>query len=254
MRTAIVFLFLMGMPLAAAAQTTTITITNSACTNPPVLADVPQPAAPSVAAGTAAARNRDFALARANFRPLAESGDADAERAMGQLLMQNCTGLQDKKAAVDWLTKAAAANNVVAQNLLAHAYMLGQGVAQDDEKAFALYSQVAATGNANAQMELGYLYSSGRGVARDRYQGLQWSVKAAEQGNAVALANIANAYMRGEELARDPDRAAYFLALANERATPAQRNEVMTTSQEIRQAVSVEDLGRASKRALRWSP
>jgi TPR repeat protein len=233
---------------------TTVTITNSACTNPPPPAEVPAPATPSVAAGSAAARNRDFALARANFHPLAENGDADAQRAMGQLLMQNCTGLQDKTAAVGWLTKAVAAGNVLAEVQLAHANRLGLGLPQDDAKAFALYSQAAATANPVAQMELGYLYFTGRGVPQDRYQGLQWTVKAAEQGNAVALGNIAGAYIKGEIVARDTDRAAYFLALANERAMPAERNELVGVSQMVRAAISVEDLSRQAKRAQSWTP
>ena len=254
MRAAITFLFVMLVPFAASAQTTTVTITNSACTNPAPPAEVPAPVTPSVAAGSAAARNRDFALARANFRPLADSGDADAQRAMGQLLMQPCTGIQDKAAAVGWLTKAAAAGNVAAEVQLAHANRLGWGLPQDDARAFALYSQAAATGNAVAEMELGYLYLNGRGVAQDKYQSLQWSVKAAEQGNAIALGNIAFAYIKGEVVARDPNRAAYFLALSNQRANPAERNELAGVSQQIRAAVSVEDLGDEAKHAQRWNP
>ena len=254
MRIVAVTIALMLAPLAAAAQTTTITISNSACTNPPPPAEVSAPATPSIAAGSAAARMRNFALARANFLPLAQKGDADGQRAMGQLLMQDCTGMQDKTAAVDWLTKAAATGNVAAENLLGRTYMQGNGVTQDDGKAFSLFSQAAATSDAVGEMEVGYLYLTGRGVAQDRYLGLQWSVKAAEQGNAVALGNIAQTYNKGLILDRDTGRAAYFLALANQRATAVQRNELMSIAQEIRQAVSIDDLDRATKRAQRWTP
>src|SRR6185369_11582432 len=125
---------------------------------------------------------------------------------------------------------------------------------QDDARAFSLFSQTAAAGNAEGEMELGYLYVSGRGVPQDKYQGLQWTVKAAEQGNAVALSNIAAAYIRGEILERDTDRAAYFLALTNERANPAERSGMMGLAQEIRQALSADDLARMAKRAQRWTP
>ena len=250
----LIVLGVMMLALPAAAQTTAITITTAPCADPPRPAAAAAPVTPSIAAGTVAARNRDFALALANFKPLAEQGDADAERAMGQLLMQNCTGLQDKPAAVEWLNKAAAAGNVAARNLLGSAYMTGNGVPLDDNKAFALFSQTAAAGNAAGEMELGYLYLTGRGVPQDKYQGLQWTVKAAEQGNATALGNIASAYMKGEILEKDIDRAAYFLALSNERANPAQRAELMGVSQQIRQEVSASDLARAASRAQRWSP
>lgn len=250
----LIVLGVMMLALPAAAQNTTITITTAPCADPPRPAAAAAPVTPSIAAGTVAARNRNFALALANFRLLAEQGDADAERAMGQLLMQNCTGLQDKPAAVEWLNKAAAAGNIPAKNLLGSVYMTGNGVSLDDNKAFALFSQTAAAGNAIGEMELGYLYTTGRGVPQDKYQGLQWTVKAGEQGNATALGNIASAYMRGEILEKDTDRAAYFLALANERANPAQRAELMGVSQQIRQEVSASDLARATSRAQRWSP
>lgn len=250
MRAAATFLFFILLPLAAMAQT----VTNRVCNTLPLSADVPPPASPSVAAGMVAARNRDFALARANFRPLAENGDADAQRAMGQLLMQDCTGLQDETAAVGWLTKAAAAGSIQAEVLLGRAYMRGLGVPQDDARAFALFSHAAANADPVAQMEVGYLYSAGRGVPRDSYQGLQWTVKAAEQDNGVALGNIAAAYSKGEVLERDVDRAAYFLALANLRASPVQRNDMVGISRQIRATVSIEELDRQAKRAQRWTP
>ncbi|HZQ41429.1 MAG TPA: tetratricopeptide repeat protein, partial [Rhizomicrobium sp.] len=250
----LIVLGMMMLALPAAAQNTAITVPTTPCADPPKPAAAAAPVTPSIAAGVAAARSRDFALALANFKPLAEQGDANAELAMGQLLMQNCTGLQDKPAAVEWLNKAATAGNIPARNLLGLAYMTGHGVPLDDNKAFALFSQTAAAGNAVGEMELGYLYTAGRGVPQDKYQGLQWTVKAAEQGNATALGNIANAYMHGEILEKDTDRAAYFLALTNERSTPAQRAEFMGISLQIRQEVSASDLARATSRAQRWSP
>jgi uncharacterized protein len=250
----LIVLGMMMLALPAVAQNTVITTPTAPCADPPRPAAAATPVTPSIAAGTVAARNRNFALALANFKPLAEQGEADAERAMGLLLMQNCTGLQDKPAAVEWLNKSVAAGNIPAKNLLGSAYMTGNGVPLDDNKAFALFSETAAAGNAVGEMELGYLYTAGRGVPQDKYQGLQWTVKAAEQGNGGALGNIAGAYMRGEILEKDTDRAAYFLALANERANPVQRAELMGISQEIRQEVSASDLSRATSRAQRWSP
>ncbi|MBW8707781.1 MAG: sel1 repeat family protein [Alphaproteobacteria bacterium] len=173
---------------------------------------------------------------------------------MGQLLMQDCTGMQDMAAGVAWLTKAVTSGNIVAEVLLGRAYMRGLGVTQDDIKAFALYSQAAAAANPIAQMELGYMYNSGRGVTQDRYQGLQWSVKAAEQGNAIALSNVGWAYIKGEVLARNVDRAAYFSALAEQRADLAERAEILPTTQQVKQATSVENLDRQAKRAKSWSP
>lgn len=247
-------LALLSAPSAWADTTVTITTNGADCkVSPPD--DVADVASPSAAAGANAMNNRNYAQARANFRPLAAKGDAVGMRDYGMMLMQDCTGLQDKAQGVTWLGKAADAGDVPAQNRLAVAYLNGQGVAEDDAKAFALYSKSAATGNADAQEQLGYLYLSGRGIAApDPYQGMVWSVKAGEQGNPFALINIAQAYFKGNALPQDNDNAAYYMFVALQRSTGAQRQRFVNTTNNISRALSAEDLQRAAERAKRWSP
>jgi TPR repeat protein len=247
------FVFLIGVSGARADGTITITASSVKC-QVPKPDDVAAPVTPSVAAGAAAARNRNFAQAEANFRPLAESGNPEGERSLGQLLMQNCTGLQDKATAVTWLTKAADGGDIPAQTMLGDAYMNGNGVAQDDGKAFDLLSKAAAAGNANAQKSLGYLYLSGRGVASDKYEGMLWSIKAAEQGDATALGNIANGYLTGNALPQDNDKAAYFIAVAMLHAVPNDMTFLLQTRTNISRKMSQDDVQSAAKRAKDWSP
>lgn len=247
-------LALLAAPSAWADTTVTITANQTDCkvTPPDDVADV---ASPSAAAGGAAMNNKNYVQARANFRPLAAKGDVVGMRDYGLLLMENCTGLQDKTQAVTWLSKAADAGDVPAQNRLAAAYLNGQGIVEDDAKAFALYSKSAATGNMEAQEQLGYLYLSGRGIAApDLYQGMVWSVKAGEQGNPFGLINIAQAYFRGGALPQDNDNAAYYMFVAIERSTGAQRQRFVTTTNNISRAMSQRDLQRAAERARHWSP
>lgn len=239
--------------LARADATITVTATSTACqVTPP--ADVADVASPSVAAGDAAMTNHNYAQARANFRPLAANGDAIGMRDYGMMLMQECTGLQDKALAATWLAKAADAGDRIAQNRLAAAYLNGQGVAEDDAKAFALYTKSAAAGDAEGEEQLGYLYLSGRGVAADKYQGMVWSVKAGEQGNPFALVNIAQAYFKGGALPQDNDNAAYYMFAALERSTGIQRQRFVGTTNNIARAVSAKDLQRAANRARSWAP
>lgn len=237
---------------AQADTTVTVTATTADC-------KVSAPAAvtsnsPSVAAGEAAIKNHNYALALANFRPLAEKGDADGQRAYGEFLMMKCTGLQDQAAGASWLEKAADGGNVPAAAMLGNAYMNAEGVPQDDNKAFALVTKAATAGHPGAQVNLGYLYLSGRGTARDPYQGMVWTVKAAEQGNPIALSNIAQAYFRGTVLPQDTDEAAYYIFVAMERSTPQQKTRFVTVSNNIIRAVSVRDAAGASDRAKHWSP
>ena len=246
---------LMLASAAPALAETTITITTNRvdCKVPPP-DEVTPPATPSVSAGVQAAKNRKYALARANFAPLAAEGNAEAERAMGQLLMTDCTGLQDKEAAATWLSKAADAGDVMAAAQLGNAYMNGNGVAQDDNKAAPLLQKAADAGNMQAEMNLGYLYFNGRGVPMDKYQGVAWSVKAGDQGAPAALLNIANAYWKGGALPQDSRKALYYMFAALERSTGEQRARFASTTNEISRGMSADDIRRASDRAKRWSP
>jgi hypothetical protein len=170
------------------------------------------------------------------------------------LLLQKCTGIQDKDAAVTWLIKAVDGGNAIAQVNLGDAYMNGEGVAQDDNKAFALLSKAAAGGLPAAQVSLGYLYFTGRGVPADPYQGMVWTVKAAEQGMPAALFNISHGYFKGEALPQDTDKAAYYMEAAMQRATIVQRNRFAENINNVSRALSADDLRRAGERARRWSP
>lgn len=238
---------------AFADTTVTITQTNTEChVSPPE--EVAAPVKPSAAAANAAVRDHNYALARANLKPLAESGDLEGERLYGQLLMQKCTGIEDKAAAANWLGKSADGGDVVAKAELGNAYMNGNGVAQDDAKAFALFQAAAAAGNPQAEVNLGYFYLSGRGVDKDQYQGMVWTVKAAEQGFPAALFNISHAYFKGEALPQDNDKAARYMVAAMMRSTPAQKNRFAGDINSVSRAVSVDDLKHAAERAKRWSP
>ena len=246
-------LMLAGAAPVSAETTITITTNRLDCKVPPP-EEVTPPATPNVSAGFQAAKNRNYALARANFAPVAAQGNAEAERAMGQLLMLDCTGLQDKAAAANWLSKAADAGDMMAAAQLGNAYMNGNGVAQDDNKATPLLQKAADAGVMQAQTNLGYLYLNGRGVPMDKYQGMVWSVKAGEQGAPAALLNIANAYWKGGALPQDSKKALYYMFAALERSTGEQRARFASTTNEISRGMSADDIRRASDRAKRWSP
>ncbi|HWC62023.1 MAG TPA: tetratricopeptide repeat protein [Rhizomicrobium sp.] len=214
---------------------------------------VPAPVTPSFAAGNNAASNSNWALAEANFRPLAESGDVPSERNLGRLLMTDCTGLQDKKEGMLWLGKAADANDIPATAQLGIIYMNGNGVAQDDNKAFTLLSKAAAAGNPSAERALGYLYLSGRGVAQDKYEGLLWSIQAAKQADATALANIAWSYFLGDALPQSNEKAAFYIALAVQHALPMDRPRILQVQNQIARKVSQEDMQDGARHARDWS-
>src|ERR1700730_4103544 len=74
-------------------------------------------------------RNKDYATAMAELRPLAVQGDADAQLLVGFM------------------------------------YQDGEGVQKDSAEAIHWYKLSADQGNKNAQFNMGILYEFGRGVA-----------------------------------------------------------------------------------------
>jgi TPR repeat protein len=75
-------------------------------------------------------------------------------------------------------------------------YLLGRGVAANDEKAF-YYFKAAAEKDPYAQNELAYLYAAGKGTKQDYKQALVWYQKAARHGLASAEYNLGLMYLYG---------------------------------------------------------
>ncbi len=214
-------------------------------------------ATPNLAAAQAALANRHYALAAAHLQPLAENGNVVAQRLYGNLLLTGGCGVpKDSAQGLDWLLKAAAANDVFAQFMLGEDYLNGKNVAQDDVEAFKWFKAAADAGNYKAEANLGYMYFAGRGVAADPRQGLQWSVRAGEQGSPAALLNIAQEYWTGKILPKSPKRAYYWLCTARQRAAdmPTVSARVATFRIQILRMLSVDDAKRIEKHSQKWSP
>ncbi len=99
--------------------------------------------------GVAAFDRGNYETAMAEFRPLAEQGDARAQFNLGAM------------------------------------YLNGWGVLQDYGEALKWYRLAADHGLADAEFILGFLYDIGRGVRQDSVAAAQWYRKAAEHGDAA---------------------------------------------------------------------
>ena len=110
-------------------------------------------AAPALAGrdeGEAALRRGDFAAALAEFRPLAEAGDAQSQFDLGVLLQHGWGAARDTAAATTWYIKAARQGHRGAQHNLGLNYMFGWGVAPNDVQAYLWFSLAAEAPLANA--------------------------------------------------------------------------------------------------------
>ena len=140
-----------------------------------MLALAPAPlAAQSVRSGIEAWQRRDYAEALAIWRPLAESGDADAAFNLGQ------------------------------------AYRLGKGVPLDLAVAQTWLERAARKDHVEAQSTLGLLlFDSG-----NRTGGLRWLKAAAEGGEPRALLVYGTALFNGDGVKRDPVLAYAYVSRA----------------------------------------
>jgi TPR repeat protein len=99
------------------------------------------------AAGLAAYDAGNLAQAYAEWRPLAEAGDIQAQVALAGLLTAGGPGLaRDLAAAVRWYRRAARRGDPVAQMNLGEMYARGAGVARDRVWALAWFDLAAAQG------------------------------------------------------------------------------------------------------------
>ena len=162
--------------LLRAACTTAVRLllcSSLALTVPPAQAGFDEAAA-AFAAG-------DYAKALQETRPLAESGDARGEYAMG-VLYENGYGVpKDLKLAAAWYLKAAQQGNADAQYNLGAMYEHGVGMAVNYPEAARWYRPAAEMGDIDALSNLGVLYQGGKGVAQDKIL-------------AMALYNVSVAY------------------------------------------------------------
>jgi len=140
----------------------------------------PRVASPSVRAGIEAWAAQNWPLAIANFRPLADRGDADAQYAMAQ------------------------------------AYFLGRGVPQNTNLAEQWYERAARQGNEEAQANYGLLlFQNGR-----RREALPWIERAANRGDPRAQYVLGTALFNGDLVGQDSARAYALMSRAAEAGLP----------------------------------
>lgn len=149
--------------------------------------------AQSVKAGIEAWQRADYATAIRIWRPLAESGDADAQFNLGQ------------------------------------AYRLGRGVPLDLGAAQMWFQRAANSGHVDAQTTLGLLlFENG-----DRVAGLKWLRRAAEQGEPRAQLVYGTALFNGDGVTQDKLLGYAFISraasqgLAPARDTLAQLDQLL---------------------------
>jgi len=130
------------------------------------------------------------------FHFAAYYGNADAQRALGQMYEKGYGVDQDAQEALQWYEKAAEQGNIYAQLSLGHMHINGIGVEKDAKEAVHWFREAARQGDETAQHNLGHFYSEGIGVTRNFQLSIDWYEKAAAQGDKQAKLALADLYRK----------------------------------------------------------
>lgn len=186
-----------------------------AATTAIIAASLATPAMADLQTGIAAYQNKDFTAALADFRPLAEQGDAEAQNYLCDMYYYGQGATKDLAQSAQWCGRAAAQGQAAAQQSLGYAYEHGEGVTQSDVEAARWYRASADQGYKWGQNSLGLFYRAGRGgLSRDDAEAMRLFRAAADQGLATAQANLADMYYAGTGVAKDLAEAARWYRLA----------------------------------------
>lgn len=146
------------------------------------------------------------------FLKAAGQGHVGAQVAAATHLLAGRGVARDQKAAADWLVRAAATRDPVAN------YLLGR--LRDDEggssreKARDAYRTAAAAGHREARFALAVMLA-GSSAEADRKEALEWFAKANDDGHRAAANRLGEAYRDGVGVERQFDKAKdYFLKAA----------------------------------------
>jgi len=166
------------------------------------------PASAGFEEGVNAYLKQNYALALAEWRPLAEQGHSASQFGMG-LAYENGRGVaRDPIQAAIWYRKAAEQGLADAQFNLGNVYLNGRGVDKDPIEAVRWFRRAAEQGMPHAQVNLGYSYETGTGVATDPERAVRWYRAAAEQNFPRAQFYLGLAYERGLGVQQNPALAA----------------------------------------------
>lgn len=114
--------------------------------------------------------------------PLANSGNDEAQRLVGEMSYRGQGMNRSAAASFAWNEVAAGRGNMIAQYNLGYLYEKGEGVGVSVKSAIDWYTRAAMQGYGPAQVSLGDLYQSS-----DRNKAIYWYDQARQNGDEVAL-------------------------------------------------------------------
>lgn len=162
---------------------------------------------PDDSAGQVAFKNKDYAAAYREWKPLADRGDANAQFNLAVLYERGLGVRRDFSEAFMLCHLAAAQGLAAAEVELGRMYARGWGTAQRYGEALEWFEKAAEQGDPNGERNVGWLYDQGYGVARDYKMAAKYYRMAADRGNAEGQYALGILYLFGNGVPKDPVQA-----------------------------------------------
>lgn len=158
---------------------------------------------------------KNIPLAKEYLEKSAGVGNLFAGYQLARLILsEDSASPEDVKKALDYLRRAAEAENPYAAYFLGKLYQEGWHVPKDIPEAVRLFRLSAEQGSEFAAYRLGKLYLSGDGMLKDVEEALCWLRFAADKKNQYAEYALGILYLKGEDVPKDAVIALEYLKRA----------------------------------------
>jgi len=156
----------------------------------------------------------------AELQAKAEQGFVNQQILLAEAYLMGNGVAQDPKLAAHWYQKAAESGNPEAENLVGYLYEAGLGVRADAARALHWYQLAASSGSSDAILNLGVLYVSGVGVKKNEAIAARYFEEAARKGNGTGATYLGTLYYVGVGVKQDKVAAEHWYSLGEKMHDP----------------------------------
>lgn len=181
---------------------------------------------------------------------LARAGNAHAQLLLGLDYLRGNGVALSPSIAVEWIHRAAAQREPVAQYWLGTLYEHGDGVAPNSVEAIRWYEAAAAQGNRKAMHALGVAFAQGHGVQQNYAAAAAWFSKAANLGLVNSEFNLGVLYERGLGVPQSLREAYRWYAVAAARGDDESRVRI----EALKTQLAGQDIATAQNAAAMFQP
>jgi len=170
--------------------------------------------------GRAAYLEGDYPTAYEILRPLAESGNAEAQKMMGIMYDYGQGVDSDPEQAFRWYLRSAEQGDPAVQYQVGAKYFKGDGIEQNYAEAARWWKLAADKGQAEAQFNLGLMYFRGLDIEQDDVKAADLFIRAAKQDHGHAQYSLGVMYAYGRGIEKDYSEARKWFTRAAEKGIP----------------------------------